>query len=1103
MQQSSIKVPQIHANLRFANLKFLLSFAFVALIQVSIYAQLPTFTINANVTNQSCFGNGSITMTVSGADPAATITYAFYKLPDQTTVISTSNPTSGLQSGTYEVIVTQTLGAESNSQQMTLEVLDEVEQLEYDVTSSVIDCGASHDITVSILQGNAVSFEIFQGPVTYPIQNSPTFTNAPIGVYSIRVFNDCGVGSVKTFTVQSNSTHILIADGTVNGQSSSCNSLTALNTLTSANSEINYPLTLTYTIYPPDGTASYNITQTVNSGPLTTYNATQSMPSYGGQQFNYDLVVVDNCGGVFIKSGNSIRAELSATFSKTLANCGTYYLKLVVNGFVAPYTVTFTSSPAGFNPTAFNANHPTFTQSINSYGSATNAVPFGIYTVNVTDGCGNNATATINLQPITPTPMASFAPFPGCNSYKSKVTIRIPNYKIVTAVIVSAPAGFPFPLPYDVSIYINAQGRVVIPELTNGTYSIVLTDDCGNTYPPFNFVVPDLVTTIIKTPRTECVANGLSSLRLEGDGTTLVSVIMTSAPAAFTASSLPYDVSFNIASDGNFYMANLPVGDYSFKIIDNCNYENNTNVTTAPYATESSNFKIIPQCGSYNLEFNHVSNAGVPKFWLQRFDEVTQTWGHPAFGTPYPPNTLPNVFNSREIQANVTTLNLTQFGQFRIMKSFESFQSGTPEPRYCWEILHEYYFDGEFKITDIFKLTCGGFYTDVEIITNGVAPLIFKITHKNGVPFEVNNGNNNIFPNLEVSFYNFTVEDACGVINAGSFDISELPAKVTAANPENLVQCDDASNDGEAIFDLNSQIPEIIGTQNLSELNIKFYLSEDDAELEQNPIDNPSSFNSSGQAIWVRVYNTVANCHAIGTFNLIINPLPVMDIETRAGICENESTTLSATAGFSSYLWSTGETSREIVVNTTGVYSVTITNDYVEGQCSNTYDITVKTSTAPVIANLTATDWTDNQNTITVELENTSYEDYEFSLDNINFQTSNVFTNLMAGEYTVFVKNIFDCGDDQQDIYILSYPKFFTPNDDGINDFWKVRFSELEPLMETYVYDRYGRFITKFMPDSPGWDGKFNGQRLFATDYWFVVKRQDGRELKGHFALKR
>src|SRR5690606_28474878 len=108
-------------------------------------------------------------------------------------------------------------------------------------------------------------------------------------------------------------------------------------------------------------------------------------------------------------------------------------------------------------------------------------------------------------------------------------------------------------------------------------------------------------------------------------------------------------------------------------------------------------------------------------------------------------------------------------------------------------------------ITDIFKLTCGGFYTDVEIITNGVAPLIFKITHKNGVPFEVNNGNNNIFPNLEVSFYNFTVEDACGVINAGSFDISELPAKVTAANPENLVQCDDASNDGEAIFDLNSQ----------------------------------------------------------------------------------------------------------------------------------------------------------------------------------------------------------------------------------------------------------------------------------------------------------
>ena len=36
-----------------------------------------------------------------------------------------------------------------------------------------------------------------------------------------------------------------------------------------------------------------------------------------------------------------------------------------------------------------------------------------------------------------------------------------------------------------------------------------------------------------------------------------------------------------------------------------------------------------------------------------------------------------------------------------------------------------------------------------------------------------------------------------------------------------------------------------------------------------------------------------------------------------------------------------------------------------------------------------------------------------------------------------------------------------------------------------------------------GWDGTFNGEQLFSSDYWFTVELGNGRNFKGHFSLKR
>ncbi|MBT8314620.1 MAG: T9SS type B sorting domain-containing protein, partial [Maribacter sp.] len=93
-----------------------------------------------------------------------------------------------------------------------------------------------------------------------------------------------------------------------------------------------------------------------------------------------------------------------------------------------------------------------------------------------------------------------------------------------------------------------------------------------------------------------------------------------------------------------------------------------------------------------------------------------------------------------------------------------------------------------------------------------------------------------------------------------------------------------------------------------------------------------------------------------------------------------------------------------------------------------------------------------------------------------------------------------------RDLNLDDFPNFFTPNGDGINDFWQFvpPRQDFKITIETIsIYTRYGNLIEQFKADSLGWDGNFNGVPLPASDYWFKANLIDGRVFKGHFALKR
>jgi hypothetical protein len=90
---------------------------------------------------------------------------------------------------------------------------------------------------------------------------------------------------------------------------------------------------------------------------------------------------------------------------------------------------------------------------------------------------------------------------------------------------------------------------------------------------------------------------------------------------------------------------------------------------------------------------------------------------------------------------------------------------------------------------------------------------------------------------------------------------------------------------------------------------------------------------SATTTYYVSIFDPGTLCESVRTAvtaAVIILPQPVLNIST-VNLCEGSSILISAPEGYSTYTWSNGETTREILVTTGGDYSVTVS----EGACTS------------------------------------------------------------------------------------------------------------------------------------------------------------------------
>ncbi len=202
------------------------------------------------------------------------------------------------------------------------------------------------------------------------------------------------------------------------------------------------------------------------------------------------------------------------------------------------------------------------------------------------------------------------------------------------------------------------------------------------------------------------------------------------------------------------------------------------------------------------------------------------------------------------------------------------------------------------------------------------------------------------------------------------------------------------------------------------------------------------------------------------------------------------------------YFWSTGDTTDTINVNRTGIYSLTVSNDF---GCVDSAEYEIQTYALPVVD--FEVDPEDesvmgqlNQFTdlTTLSSGNIASWDWNFG-DTIGTSTLQdpEYAYVRDGVYTIRLTVASDEGCTawaEKRFEIDSKVKatnVITPNGDGINDLLVFDKLELFPGSELFIYNRWGDLVFESKDYRNNWDGRFMSDGV----YYYVLKLNGSDEV--------
>jgi gliding motility-associated-like protein len=99
--------------------------------------------------------------------------------------------------------------------------------------------------------------------------------------------------------------------------------------------------------------------------------------------------------------------------------------------------------------------------------------------------------------------------------------------------------------------------------------------------------------------------------------------------------------------------------------------------------------------------------------------------------------------------------------------------------------------------------------------------------------------------------------------------------------------------------------------------------------------------------------------------------------------------------------------------------------------------------------------------------------------------------------YTLLVTSADGCVDSSHVLVTVLkkpvVPNAFSPNGDGINDTWVIKYLDTYPGADISVFNRYGQLVYHNTGYTKAWDGTYNGKPLPVATYYWIIDPKNGR----------
>jgi gliding motility-associated-like protein len=92
---------------------------------------------------------------------------------------------------------------------------------------------------------------------------------------------------------------------------------------------------------------------------------------------------------------------------------------------------------------------------------------------------------------------------------------------------------------------------------------------------------------------------------------------------------------------------------------------------------------------------------------------------------------------------------------------------------------------------------------------------------------------------------------------------------------------------------------------------------------------------------------------------------------------------------------------------------------------------------------------------------------------------------------------------EQLNLADLTFPKIFSPNSDGINDFWKWDNTVYTQGCKLSIFTNSGKKVYETISYDNSWDGTNNGNPLEDGDYYYIIQCPDGQQKNGGVRIVR